>query len=262
MDEGPALAEGFTWAQLRAAVVEEDVDVLALNKPAGIAVAGERHETDLVELAQEAGEALYPVHRIDKVTSGLILLTKSVAVHGPLTRQFAKREVGKTYLMITNTAQLPPAGRIELPLGIGRKGRVRIAAARDRIRFDRDEGRWWVRPDDVVGARVYPSTTEFDTLWSDGERSVLLVRPITGRRHQIRVHFAWIGHPVFGDPLFQRAGGPAEPRTYLHSWRLSLDATWRDGRRLTLAAQPGADFWSPVACRMSGADPAGVLPTS
>ena len=251
---GPVLS----WPDVRrTAVVAEDAAVLALNKPVGVAVMGERHDTDLVDLAQQAGERLLPVHRIDKVTSGLVLFTKRLEVHGPLTRQFAKRTVGKTYLMITGSAGLPPHGRVDLPLGVGRKGRVRIAAARDSIRSDPQRGSWWVRQEDVAGTRVYPSTTEFSTLWSDGRYSVLAVRPITGRRHQIRVHMAWIGHPILGDPLFVRSG-PAEPRTFLHSWRLVLDATWRSGERLTLQAAPGEDFWAPLGGRI-GADPASVL---
>lgn len=236
-----------TWAEiLRTGLVEQDEAVLALAKPAGVSVMGERHGTDLVDLARAAGQELFPVHRIDKVTSGLVLFARSIAVHGPLTRQFALRTVDKAYLVVTATAGLPAHGRIDLPLGVGRKGRVRIAAAREDIRSDPAAGRWWVDPQHVTGPPVYPSTTEFDVLWTDGRLSVLQVRPVTGRRHQIRVHLAWVGHPILGDPLFRRADVLPAARTYLHSWRLALDATWRDGERLTLRADPPPDFWTPV----------------
>jgi tRNA pseudouridine32 synthase/23S rRNA pseudouridine746 synthase len=231
-----------TWADLRDGTrVYEDDAILALNKPVGISVMGERHDTDLVQLAKDTGEELFPVHRIDKVTSGLILFARGLAAHGGLTRQFNKRTVEKAYLMITRTAGLPAEGVVDLPLSAGRKGRIRIAAPRESI--VETDGRWAVDPADVLDTRVYPSTTEFTTVWTDGEHSLLAVRPVTGRRHQIRVHMAWIGHPVLGDPLFDKAG---DTRAYLHSWHLGFDAEWLGGRRLRLVAEPGADFWGPV----------------
>ena len=122
------------WAQIRAdTVIYEDEAVLALNKPAGLAVMGERHETDLVRLAQAAGEKLYPAHRIDKVTSGALLLARELSLHGDLTRQFNRRTVEKVYLAVTRSAGRPERGTIELPLSVGRKSRVRVAANRVAI---------------------------------------------------------------------------------------------------------------------------------
>ncbi|MGH3624746.1 MAG: pseudouridine synthase, partial [Sciscionella sp.] len=92
------------WAEIRdECVLVEDEAILILNKPAGWSVMGERHETDLVRIAQEAGEGLFPVHRIDKVTSGAILFAKELRFHGDLTRQFNKRSVGKAYLVLTRS---------------------------------------------------------------------------------------------------------------------------------------------------------------
>jgi tRNA pseudouridine32 synthase / 23S rRNA pseudouridine746 synthase len=85
---------------------------------------------------------------------------------------------------------------------------------------------------------------------------VLLARPVTGRRHQIRVHLAWIGLGVLGDPLF---GGAGSPRAYLHSLYLSFAAAWRDGARLELTAPPGGDFWAPVLGELPGRDPSGLV---
>jgi len=261
------------WSELRAgAVVFEDETALVLNKPAGISVTGERHGTDLVRLAQECGEPVFPAHRIDKATSGVILFAKQLAGHGELTRQFNKRTVAKTYLAITATGGLPERGTIELPLSVGRKNRVRVAANRAEITFDQVRGRWSV----PIGAefaqvRTYPSTTRFTRLWTDelgtdgrgsdeprtDQRAVdqvtlLAVAPLTGRRHQIRVHLAWIGHPILGDPLFSRQ---PTTRTFLHSWRLAFDLP--DGRRITATAPPGADFWAPLPDRLG--DRAAVL---
>jgi tRNA pseudouridine32 synthase / 23S rRNA pseudouridine746 synthase len=230
------------WAELRTRVVWEDDATLVLDKPAGLSVTGERHDTDLVRLAAEAGEELFPAHRIDKVTSGAVLLARSLTVHGGLTRQFNRRTVDKAYLAITATTGLPARGTIDLPLGAGRKGRIRVAAPREAI--VRDGDRWTVPAGAVRDDRPsYPSVTAFEWLWEGAGHTLLAVRPETGRRHQIRVHLAWIGHPISGDPLFERT--PAA-RTCLHSWRLAFDASWSDGRRLEVEAEPGPDFWTPL----------------
>jgi tRNA pseudouridine32 synthase/23S rRNA pseudouridine746 synthase len=246
------------WAQIRAGrVVLEDSAALVLNKPAGISVMGERHDTDLVRLAARDGQRLFPVHRIDKVTSGAILLAKELRWHGDLTRQFNRGTTGKDYLAITRSAGLPARGTIDLPLSTGRKSRVRVAAARASIVADEAAGAWTVDPSAVFGhVRTYPSVTTFTRLWHDARHTLLLVRPVTGRRHQIRVHLAWIGHPVEGDPLF---GSGDASRAHLHSWRLAFDAAWRDGERLQVEAAPGADFWAPVAARLPWHEQAALL---
>ena len=245
------------WASIREGVVFEDEAVLVLNKPAGVSVMGERHETDLVRMAAAAGEELFPVHRIDKVTSGAVLFAKELRWHGPLTRQFATRTVGKTYLAITGPGGLPARGVIDLPLSTGRKNRVRVAAQRASIVADAAHGTWSVPGSEVFGhVRTYPSVTAFATVWQDGRHALLAVRPVTGRRHQIRVHLAWIGHRVEGDPLF---GSADAPRTLLHSWRLEFDAAWRGGSRVRAEAAPGPDFWEPVSGRLPGPGPAALL---
>jgi tRNA pseudouridine32 synthase/23S rRNA pseudouridine746 synthase len=226
-------------------VVYEDDAVLVLNKPAGLAVMGERHETDLVRLAEDAGEKLYPAHRIDKVTSGALLLARELRLHGDLTRQFNRRSVDKVYLAVTRSAGLPERGTIELPLSVGRKNRVRVAASRAAITCDESRSYWSVPPDqEFRNVRTYPSVTAFARLWSDGQHTLLAVHPVTGRRHQIRVHLAWIGHPIEGDPLF---GKTTSDRTLLHSWHLGFDAAWADGARIHVEAPPGPDFWAPLA---------------
>ena len=219
------------WAQIRAGtVLYEDDAALVLNKPAGLAVMGERHDTDLVRLAEDAGEKLYPAHRIDKVTSGALLLAKDLSLHGDLTRQFSRRTVDKVYLAITPTAGLPARGTIELPLSVGRKNRVRVAANRAAIAFDPTRSRWSVPPDEQFQeVRTYPSTTTFLTVAGDEEHTLLAVCPVTGRRHQIRVHLAWIGHPIEGDPLFGRPGRgcPGPDTAALVAARVRRGMGWR-----------------------------------
>ncbi|MGH7926786.1 MAG: RNA pseudouridine synthase, partial [Candidatus Binatia bacterium] len=80
----------------------------------------------------------------------------------------------------------------------------------------------------------------------DDRRTLLLVQPVTGRRHQIRIHLAWIGHPIEGDPLFDKSSAIRGARVCLHSWRLAFDACWLGGKRIEIEAPPGADFWSVV----------------
>ena len=215
-------------------MLAEDADILALDKPPGISVMGERHDDDIVELAARDGEVLYPVHRIDKVTSGVVLLARTVAAHGPLTRQFAARSAAKGYLAVVEGTGLPERWTIDLPLGVGRKNRVRIAAPRERLHHDETAARWTVDPVEVIAGKPnYPSVTEVHRLLTGDGRSLLLALPRTGRRHQIRVHLAWTGTPIVGDPLFGGGGG----RTRLHSWRLLLPGTAVD-----LVAPPDAGF--------------------
>jgi tRNA pseudouridine32 synthase / 23S rRNA pseudouridine746 synthase len=257
------------WAAVRSArALAETADYLVLDKPPGLSVAGERHETDLVRIARDAGEELIPVHRIDKVTSGVVLLARTRAAHGPLTRQFARRTVRKDYLAITRTTGLPEHGRVDLPLSVGRKNRVRVAAPRGDIRHEPDpagtEERWTV-PAESVRAKAFPSLTTFTRLWTGGSEphghTVLAVAPTTGRRHQIRVHLAWIGHPIAGDPLFPDPDAGPEPdagrRTCLHAWRLAFDDL--HGNRVEVAAEPDREFWAPVRPLLPDEGPAAVL---
>lgn len=236
------------WADIRAnSVIFEDEAIVVLNKPAGISVMGERHESDIVELAQDAGEQLYPVHRIDKSTSGVILFAKELAHHGDLTRQFNKRTVDKSYLAITRSTGLPEKGVIDLPLSVGRKSRVRIAAPRESISFDMTANRWSVVSSEVLkNTKTYPSVTTFAKIWDDDHHTLLLVQPVTGRRHQIRVHLAWTGHPIEGDPLFDKSSAMHGGRTCLHSWQLAFGARWLGGKRIEIEAPPDEDFWTVV----------------
>lgn len=236
----------WSWQSLRQNhVLLENDDVIVLNKPPGLSVVGERHATDVVELAREAGEWLMPVHRIDKVTSGVVLLAKRIDAHGPLTREFAKRSVVKAYLAVVRGTGLPANWSVDLPLTVGRKSRVRVAGPRERLAFDETTATWALDAADVTqDKRIYPAVTHVHRLREKGGSTLVLANPVTGRRHQIRVHLAWTGSPILGDPLFT-AGAPAAARTHLHSWKLSIGAPWERGP-IEITADPDETFLAPV----------------
>lgn len=211
-------------------------------------MTGDGTGTDLLSLARAGGEMLWPVHRIDNVTSGVVLLAKTLEAHRGLTRQFNRRTVKKSYLAVTRSAGLPEDGTIDLPLAAGRKGRVRVAAPRDRIVHDPAASTWRVAASDVLSTKkAYPSETRFVRVLEREGHTLLLVEPVTGRRHQIRVHLAWIGHPIAGDPLFgDPGGGQPYGRAHLHSWRLKFDASWSDGTPVDVTAPPPPGFFTPL----------------
>lgn len=194
-------------------VVYEDAALLIVDKPAGLVVhpaAGHWDDTLVHALAARpefaasvaAGE-LRPgiVHRLDKDTSGLMVVAKTPSAHAALEAAFRAHQVERTYAAVVRG--VPPAerGRVEAPLG---------RDPRDRLRFT-------VRADGRV------AITHFRVLERHMHGAVLALRLETGRTHQIRVHLAHIGIPVAGDPLY---GTPEDRRCgkgqLLHSWRLRL----------------------------------------
>ncbi len=208
-------------------LVYEDDALLALHKPAGLVVhpgAGTAGATTLVEalLASRSlpasDDAARPgiVHRIDKETAGILVVAKTPQALDSLKRQFATRTVEKQYLAWVGGSFEELDGVIDAPVGRDPSSPRRMAVTPD--------GR--------------PSETEFHVLERRVNRTLLLVRPRTGRTHQIRVHFRYIGHPVVGDRLY---GGPPAPTLLLHAWTLSLHHPVT-GARLTFVAPPPAVF--------------------
>lgn len=191
-------------------VVFEDGDVAVIDKPAGIAVhpgAGVRNGTlanALVsrwpELAS-TGNALRPgiVHRLDKGTSGLMVVAKNELSYLALTRQIKDRKLHKEYLALVNGELKPARGRIEAPIGRDPRDRKRMAV--------------------LEGGR--PATTEYRVLEHLKGYSLVLVHTITGRTHQIRVHMAAIGHPLVGDVPYGRASHLLS-RHFLHATKLGF----------------------------------------
>jgi 23S rRNA pseudouridine955/2504/2580 synthase len=177
-------------AYARSLVIYEDDEVLALNKPSGLAVQGgtktTRHIDRLLGAWGEGVERPRLAHRLDRDTSGVLMLGKTPAATARLSGAFARRRAEKTYWAIVVGNPKPFEGVIELPLaklGVG----------------DRE----MVRPVDPKDPSAEPAETEYVTLSRAGPRVAwLALRPHTGRTHQLRAHMKAIGHPILGDPKY------------------------------------------------------------
>lgn len=201
-------------------VLHDDGALLAVAKPSGISQFADRHsDAQWWPTLQKTFGQVLPVHRLDKGTSGVLLLARTLAMQQHLNRLFQRSAVRKFYLArCTGALQLNGTGVIDLPLMKGRKSRYRVAGERADIRRIGD--RWDLR--NAARAAAHPSTTRVRTLQHTATHQLLLLRPITGRTHQIRVHLAWIGHPLLGDNLYGKPDDAAQqwPRLALHCHRL------------------------------------------
>lgn len=202
-------------------ILFEDECLLAVNKPAGLVVHPAYKNVDGTLLdalrTREPGAVLSVVGRLDKQTSGIVVVARSAAVHAALQKRWKAAE--KDYLAVVSGRVEPAGGRIDLPLGTDPSDRRR------RI----------VRPD---GA---PSVTMFERIDYDqpSDRSLLRCRLMTGRRHQIRVHLAARGWPIVGDGVYGDVLA-GFPRHALHAWRIALTHPGSGGRLTLLAPVPEA----------------------
>ena len=218
------------------AVLFEDDDLIVIDKPAGLVVhpAGEiRHGTIASALAYRWGHAPGLVHRLDRDTSGVMVVARSTAARERLTEQFRLHTVTKEYLALVHGRLAATAGRIDVPLRRDRKNRLRI------VTCPPGEGR-----DSLTLYRV-------DTAWP--EVALLEVEIRTGRTHQIRVHCAHLGHPVVADEMYgkgrtahlrlasHRDAVTALGRQFLHAARLSFDHP-ATGERLTFRSPLAPDL--------------------
>ena len=207
-------------------VLYEDEDVLAVEKPEGIASVPERkgQGDDLItQVMQQERRRLWVIHRLDKAVSGVILFAKHAQAHRYFCQQFQHRRVEKTYLALVHGRLEPEAGTIDLPLyqfGSGRMG------------VDHQRGK--------------PSRTRYEATKNNARFSAVSVYPITGRRHQIRVHLYHLGHPIVGDPCYGDQESQARyPRLLLHAQRIAL--TSPSGLSLEVPCKVPASFqalWS------------------
>jgi 23S rRNA pseudouridine1911/1915/1917 synthase len=227
----------------RAVVLYADERLVALAKPPGLSLATRPSEPGAAVArlldalpsleARELGlspETTWLVHRLDVGTSGLVLLARSRDAHAELVQAFALRQVDKRYLALVWGHPRPLLGRWDAPLGPDRRDRRKMMVAE--------------------GGRT--ASSEYRVLGRAPHVALLVLHPLTGRTHQLRVHAAHAGHPIVGDDFY---GGPRhravkqsllraalQPgRPLLHSWRLVLPAR-RGGQELRLEAPLPDDF--------------------
>jgi 23S rRNA pseudouridine1911/1915/1917 synthase len=196
-------------------VVYEDDDLLIVDKPAGLVVhpaAGHQSGTLVNALLARGTEyggiagVQRPgiVHRLDRDTSGLLMVAKDDRAQASLMSQLKARGIKKTYLGLVQGSVAATTGRVEAPIGRDPVHRTRMAVVPD--------GR--------------PSVTGYRVRERLGGWTLLELDLVTGRTHQIRVHLAAIGHPLAGDPIYgngtSRRGPEGTTRLFLHSWRIEL----------------------------------------
>ena len=227
----PAAPEGAAppAQRLPLEIVHEDRDLIVIDKPAGLVVhpgAGVPDHTLLNALLAHAPElAAVPragiVHRLDKDTSGLLVVAKNVSAQANLAAQLAARSVRRTYLAVVQ-GDPPASGTIDAPIG-------RDARARTRMAVTRRGGK--------------EARTSYRVLERFGSAALVECRLATGRTHQIRVHFQFIRHPLVGDPVYRRGTrhGIAFARQALHATELVLEHP-RTGKRMTFRSAPPDDL--------------------
>jgi 23S rRNA pseudouridine1911/1915/1917 synthase len=205
-------------------VLYEDEDVLAVNKPSGMTVhAGAGNPSGTLvnallgrgQALSQGGDALRPgiVHRLDKGTSGIILVAKNDSAHAKLSESFRHRKVQKTYLALVQGHLTEESGRIELAIMRDPRNRTRMTARRS-----------------IVLGKAREARTDWRTLARIDGTTLVEVQLHTGRTHQIRVHFSALRHPVVGDTLYGAASQlqvgkrtlPSPNRNFLHAAKLGF----------------------------------------
>ena len=191
-------------------IVYEDEYLLVINKKSGMVVhpgAGNFHGTLvnalLFYLNQSKTKNIRPgiVHRIDKDTSGLLVVAKTIEAMDALSEMIRKKEIKRIYIALVDGKIMHETGTIDAPIG--------------RDPFDRQKMA-------VVAEHGKEAITHFRVLKRYFHNTLIEARLETGRTHQIRVHMAYIGHPVYNDPLYEKKGGKTPFGQFLHSYQMEF----------------------------------------
>lgn len=187
--------------------------LIVINKHPCVSVHRDRDERGLVmQLEQDLGCKLWLVHRLDRITSGLLLLATSAEVCNRLAEQFRERRVEKYYIALSDRKPSKKQGRVVGDMVKGRRGGWRLVRTREN-----------------------PAITEFYSRSAGEGLRLMLCRPVTGQTHQIRVALKSLGAPIIGDPLYHESVEPAPDRGYLHAWQLKFTL---DGQAYHYIAEP------------------------
>jgi 23S rRNA pseudouridine1911/1915/1917 synthase len=228
----PTQPSGLLAEDIPLDVVFENDDLLIINKPAGMVVhpaAGHEsgtlvnavlaHDPEIEGIGGEDRPGI--VHRLDKDTSGLIVVAKNDAAMRWLQEQFRQRTVQKTYLALVDGAPPTPTGRIEAPIGRDPKDRKKMAV--------------------TPPSKGREAVSEYKTLETFRQHTLLEFHPLTGRTHQIRLHCAFLGCPIVGDGQYGHRKMSVElNRHFLHAFQLKINLPGESKTRIFEAPLPPA----------------------
>ena len=242
----PARPSSLVAEDIALDIIFENDELIVVNKPAGMVVhpaAGHAggtlvnavlgHEPEMEGIGGEERPGL--VHRLDKDTSGLIVLAKNERAHRWLQDQFRERKVEKTYLALVDGHPPTPSGRVEASIGRDPSHRKKMAIMPAANPNPENAGAG------KTGARGREAVSEYRTLETFAKHTLLEFHPLTGRTHQIRLHCAFLKCPIVADPIYghRHSTIPTLKRHFLHAARLKIILPGQKLAQLFEAPLPG-----------------------
>jgi tRNA pseudouridine32 synthase/23S rRNA pseudouridine746 synthase len=203
-------------------LVASDPRFFVIDKHSGCSFHHQGDEPGLVESVRQQCGAVWPVHRLDRMTSGLMLLARSPEVARQLSERLAAHQIDKLYLALSDQKPSKKQGLVQGDMQKGRGGAWRLCPT-----------------------RVQPAITQFQSTSLAPGLRLFFLKPLSGKTHQLRVALKSLGAPIIGDPLYHATVAPPPDRGYLHAWSLRFEL---DGEQLAFLAPPrhGELFISPT----------------
>jgi 23S rRNA pseudouridine1911/1915/1917 synthase len=216
--------EGLKVIEITLPVIYEDDDVIVINKPRGLLTHSKGvfnpEPTVATWLSNQvtdlSGERAGIAHRLDRATSGVMIVAKNAKALGWLQKQFSNRRVRKTYTAVISGEIDPLEATVDMPIQRNPKAPATFK----------------------VGANGKPSITRYKTIKIGPSHSLIELKPETGRTHQLRVHLEKLKHPIVGDTLY---GGELSDRLYLHAQSLELTLPSRERKKFTVSVPASFD---------------------